>query len=255
MCCHGLQVKRCARCHVLGYCGKGCQQADWDLGHKHECRFLPAATEAYYKAADASSGGGGGGGGGGAAVLDGSLTDLLLAARTLWRLHRLPEGADAAKEVAALAVCSDDSGGGGMGLAGFAVRDEATQKLLPPGATAEQVEEVLARFQVNNFGVLDDLQVRSPEGQSARGKVCLLLVSREQGRPGAHRHDHHHHCIACFSYKFAELSGGGRVPPRRPPESLVRPQLRPGLRRHGPGISQTTTPLTLKPAKHSHTVK
>ena len=55
----------------VSYCGPVCQRADWDGGHKAQCKVLAAerlAAEAALEAAKsggACSGGCGGGGGGG----------------------------------------------------------------------------------------------------------------------------------------------------------------------------------------------
>lgn len=49
-------LKACQKCRVRRYCGQACQVADWEGGHKGECKLLAQV---------AGVGGGGGGGGGG----------------------------------------------------------------------------------------------------------------------------------------------------------------------------------------------
>ena len=57
--------KRCSRCLSVSYCGPVCQRADWDGGHKAQCKKLAAERATEEAAKEAAKGGGGGGGGGG----------------------------------------------------------------------------------------------------------------------------------------------------------------------------------------------
>ena len=143
------KVKRCAKCHVMGYCGRPCQAADWAF-HKRECRHVNRSIEAFSEsfvggAVAASS----------QEQADGSLADMLLVARTLWLLHARPN-----PEFEALCLAPGDFGVGPRSLAAFMVGHPAAAALLPPGATLARVVGVLSRFRVNNFGVVDDLQAR-----------------------------------------------------------------------------------------------
>ena len=47
----------------MAYCGPVCQRADWDRGHKAQCKKLAAERAAEEAAKEAAKGGGGGGGG------------------------------------------------------------------------------------------------------------------------------------------------------------------------------------------------
>ena len=48
----------------MGYCGPVCQRADWDGGHKAQCKVLAAGRLAAEAAREAAKSGGGSGGGG-----------------------------------------------------------------------------------------------------------------------------------------------------------------------------------------------
>ena len=71
--CEKSAEKICSRCLSVGYCGPVCQRADWDGGHKAQCKRLAAERAAEEAAKEAAKGGGGGGcrgGGGGQPPLD-----------------------------------------------------------------------------------------------------------------------------------------------------------------------------------------
>ena len=115
--------------------------------HKRECKCLNGALSAFGAFAAAAGGPSDGG----------SFTDVLLAARVLWKQKAGPAPPDT--EVAALAPGAVD---GVARLAAFLVGEAALRRLLPPGTEAGEVTRLLGQFQANNFGVLDDLQVSAP---------------------------------------------------------------------------------------------
>lgn len=40
------KAKTCSKCHLIAYCSRACQCADWPM-HAHECKHLAAAIDAY----------------------------------------------------------------------------------------------------------------------------------------------------------------------------------------------------------------
>jgi len=192
------QMLWCARCHVLGYCSKACQSADWTAagGHKGECRFLPAAIDAFGRDFLGSGGGGGGGGGGDVDGGGGSLTDLLLAARTLRRLHRLPSKDAAAAAAAKVAGGEDDEGAEGgelvevmslgtggqsvslspcaeASLGAFAANHPLVAPLLPKGISAAQVTPHAKGKKAN----------QGPQSGSAKAQTWLDTGDRLHRKP------------------------------------------------------------------------
>ena len=118
--CEKVGENACSRCLSVAYCGPVCQRADWDGGHKGQCKKLAAeraAEEAAQEGARAANlkGGGGNGGGGPPQTFDGlsvkQLKELLcergISTSGMTERHEL---------VSALAAGPFSGGGGGGGL-------------------------------------------------------------------------------------------------------------------------------------------
>ncbi len=130
--CEKVGDKACSKCLSRSYCGPVCQRADWDGGHKAQCKKLAAeraAAEAAKEATRAANlkGGGGNGGGGPPQSFDGLSVKQL---KELLRERGISTSGmtERSELVAALAQMPSSGGGGG----GSGVIDGSRGSQVPP---------------------------------------------------------------------------------------------------------------------------
>ena len=126
-------LKTCAQCKTNKYCSTNCQAADWKPLHKHECPILATKTLD--------------------TLPEDARADLLLAARCLWRRHTAPSDADNDFDAMQKGTPTTSEQVMLNRLSEFGLE----AKLFPPNATVDTVTSLLATFNINNFGILDNL--------------------------------------------------------------------------------------------------
>ena len=135
--CHGcfskpkIQLLRCSRCQSFWYCTKACQRTDWKI-HKKECTALSQQQEGEHTTE--------------------CLADTLLLARVFRMKQFNPEAFQTVEDL----VFHDEAINHHQDNSSIA---QLTMALLDDDSeiTVRDIETMLARFEANNFGIVDEL--------------------------------------------------------------------------------------------------
>lgn len=174
----GVPLKRCTRCRVVYYCGRGCQEADWQ-DHKLECAARVTLGDRLVSTGFAG---------------DGALADGLLVGRCLRKpvVETTSSQSAPPQALAELETFKDRIASGELAqLNHLASSVSSVSALLPRGSGKDAALDALCRFRNNNFAVVDDLFISVGAGVFPRGASlnhscapnCLLNYELARGRP------------------------------------------------------------------------